>query len=567
MSNVLGARFWLAAVVILGAAASLLLPLPSDITSIGFSNLVLLNYPPFVILYVATCMGLAIWWYRARENLEFGLIVILTSILFVPIWETKMPGGFVYGESIFIAGAVKSILSTGFIPAGSELNSLMGITGAPGIFTLFVPISSLTGMTVVMAFALFSFVRAVCLGLFSFLVARELTISNRTASMAAILSLVGNPFALLPTDSPYAESAVGVVLFFITTFCLVKSFKSKSIAWISASIIFILASSITYIFTTTIIIILLMTFLLSQKLGLFKPKLTFHPKLLTFAIISFSTVYFIGQASYSIVLDWIEGFFESSANTNLHYHSFALLIHLKAYFGNEPVPLLLLQLFWVCLFLVALGKWAWELPHVHSVTHIAVIALFISGIPLLFLIGGYDETRLIYEMPLFLGVVLVNSRFPRKRPRDIFMFGIFLIMLPTLVAFYPSAGIQAAQYSSSFAAGNFLSNSACVNAKFFSVVGIASFNPLLMFNSATGSILPPANLSSYGTQLSQQAIQLYQDRCGVVNVNPLLYTSLAYQFGPEVALELRLTMTRMINTNPIIYNNGETVMGVGSDSR
>lgn len=544
---------------------TLAIQLPSELISPILPNTVLLAYLPFVALFYLTCLLLYLLLRYGNEPVIF-IAVIMFSILFFTTWGFKIPGGVVGGLDWAIFDHWKILQQGGF-------HTLEETGYGPAIFTLVAPLTNLFGLE--MGFLVFFLVRPIAIASFSYLIARKLTGDVRISSLAAMLSMLGNPFYITPGDSIYASLPNGIIFFLVGTYLLIHIVKTQSQGSRYLFLLLVVVSTLVYPLVGFLLTAEIAIIYLTQRKTLSED---FGSALVYSAIASFAilVVWHIFTGSAMVFVDfWLKPLFEGIQRaigvqpTDPQWHFSELLRHATSFLGHQSPLLAPFSVLWPSVvYLVGSSLWLWSVLKKRGVTTYLCLPSFLIAIVLAFTRGGIAPYRLSFYLGIFLSITLLTI--PRLKGTHAWRVLTLLLLfttLPTLASYLPNVGSNSTVYPSSYAAGTFLSNSP-TRIIIFTWSGTMMVDRSIVLWSAvdfrhylTGAdYMELAKTFPVGKYETDETGKVYYGR--IMTTSPMYYANVEYSYGHETALLVQNLISERMREYSMIYNNGVTSMAI-----
>ena len=537
---------WLVFIMLLCVVLSLTIPLPAAFVRPVFSNLVLLSYFPFEILFLLASL-LWVWILARGERTSAFLATILISSLYFLTWESKIPGGIVGGWDNVIPDHWGMLVNGGF-------NSLVNTGFEPVIFTMIAPLTNLFGYTG--GLLCFSLVRPIAIGAFSYLIALNLTGNPRISSLATVMSFLADPFFITPGDSIYAALPNGIIYFLVGTYVLLREKDRGGLRAEALLVVMVVVTTLEYPLASVLLVAEAIIVQFSMKKG---SKYGLN-SLVTFSLVFLAWNVFSGSAALLIQL-WVSNLVQGVSTSSAGYHSSELFTHLFSFFGNQPGPLLPFSVLWLSLtFVLGSFKWLWTLLRERNRNLIAMFSLpmYVVAIPLMLTQGGFAEYRVFFYLGLFLSITLLSTRKLKLPYLKFLAFAMAITALPTLASTLPQVGFNVSQYSTNYAAGSFLHYSP-KPAEILTYVGVMATSYVLPAEFIYAGNLHYSNGTQYVSLVGSFSPGICgASSCQFATISPMYFASVNYQFGSEAAATLNHVLRVKYAAFSEVYNNGVT---------
>jgi hypothetical protein len=523
---------------------SLLLPFPSLFVAPGFSNLVLLLYLPSVFIFVVVCL-LCLVVLLTGDKASIFVAIVMFSILYFLTWELKIPGGILGTWDNALPDNLRILQNGGF-------NGLEQTAFGPVIFTLIASLTNVFGFT--SGLLIFSIVRPVVIGGFSYMVAMRLSDSPRVAGLATVLSIVADPFFISPGDSIYASLPNGIMFFLIATYIMLRAQDIGTKRNQIALVVTVIATTLEYPLASVLLVA--EALILHLRTGTHERYDITLP--VTFSSIFVGWNVLSGGAAQLIQL-WASTLIRGGTSTSVNYHSSELFTHLLSFFGNQPPFLLPFSVMWLSVvFAVGPVVWLWDMFARRGLAAMLCLPMFAVAVPLVVTQGGFAEYRVFFYLGLFLSLGLLTKIRKKKKLFLVVALALMLTTLPTLASTLPQVGFNTSQYSTNYATGNFLGYSP-------KTAALLTYSGVMSITSAVpASELYAGNLHySNGTQYVDLVKLFTPGICGpttckFVPISSLYFLSVSYQFGPQAAGQLRQVLDSRLSHTSLIYCNDVT---------
>lgn len=532
----------------------LLTPTQGAVRFPGQTNLAPLEDLFTTLMYYLVFTILLVFWVSNYGRKANSAVAVSFSLLFLSFWGLRSVNGEFFGTSWNYAAIVSSVIHNGVIPPRPSQ-----YPGAPAMTSMLIITS---GATIQLGFYLYSIVRIIAIALFIFLIASRFGVSPRDASLITMLSVIGSPYLVRLPDSPFSPNGYGTIMFFVSLYFLLRLVDSNERGAKTAFLVSYIANIAGYILSPFIILTILLA-------GSFHHRSKERPYLLVFErdggwielfLIS-CIIYLVGNVVLSggnfLVGNWFSLFIKSTASLTSPTHTSGLLPILEEYIGSQPVFLAFVVIFWLLLIYVVgsalciIG--AFKEFGFKERAFLAVVAVAV----LLFVLpGGSQEARILLFMPLFTSAALVSRCSKSRWKATALAVGltIFILAVPTVVAYQPDAGYNTA-YNSNIAAGEYLGYASCVPS-LFTTVGIVTLDYTVLQNT-----YQPAGLS-YIVNGQPQKFMLTNFQtfmgtsCHFFDISTSYFDSLGYNFGEKAQIGAESEALTLLNTTSVVYENG-----------
>ena len=463
--------------------------LPPRLVGPGFGPFVLFQYLPLLFALAGTlCLAGALLYEYGGSRFVALLVCLVYATLVLDIWVAQAPGGSLLTDGQSYAATTLAVIHGGRLDVG-------GATTEPGMFAISSTISLITRLSISDTLLIWSYLRAILIGLTTFIVARRFLDSYRLVAIAVCLSIVADSQIL--KLSPYNDGTFGFV-FFMLAVVVLMNLPMPRLASYGILFLVMLASIVTYTIVPFAIILFALYSAVQQKLT---GRIPFARRGVTNPITSPISV------ALAVVLPYVGwAIFDfnylfapasdllSNMRSLLFSHSglsgggahvgllFSLVQLLAANVGASPLDLGYLVPIWF-LFLYGGGIVLWFLA---TVRHKAILlpdsyvigSLIIVGLVLFLLIGGAEWIRVLPYFAPFLSVTILAwiQRAPKGRWIALsIMTLVLLFTIPSVAVNLPLVGVGGAVYPAGLAGGAF-TNAYRVGSAVFSGGGLATLN-------------------------------------------------------------------------------------------
>ena len=544
-------------VAVLFAALTLVLPLPPSLLSPVFSNQVVFDYLPFVISFAFSCILYGVIWFHHPDKATMFVISVLFSVMYLSVWESKVPNG------AFLSSAPSYASASSLLTSSARLSG--NSVGSPGSVLIQASLALSSALGTIGTFWIYSLLYSTCIGAFVFLLANELTGNPKIGTLASMLAVLSNPLFIDLPDSLYAERPLGTLLFIIILYLFVLSIRGNKKATVPLVVIFA-SLTLSYVLDALIfIMIMLVVYCYGLFSGRRKSSFSYVGTAILLEVCIFGSWIIYNAVTRSVIIgNFLRLLLTGVSSGNVGAHSFNLYITVSSYLGSQATVLAIIPVWWLLLVYGAGGLiWLRSLFHHRGLPTIVTLPVVLIGISLFFLPGGAEFFRIANELSILLSVMLV-AEVSRSKPKIAMGLCvlILILVLPSVAAYYPSIG-TATQYPTNFAAGDFLMRSSC-QPFILTAEGIASLHNMPQNTAQPAEPLgPSADLKYLNNSLSS----FFLVPCSFLDTSQVLYASLTYTFGLNFTRSARVMIRNTLSNADLVYSNSVTQLYIRGSAK
>ena len=552
-------RWVLSLGAILAAATSIILPLNSALLEPGFTSIILLRDPAYLVGSFIFLILLGILWVVYGDTNWVSLLAVLAFFSFMlDVWVLKVPGRSLgtYPLTIYstwLAGHMQPTL-----PWGSLIGS----------YTLYPFLGELSGLTFSETMTAVSLLKPLVFGIFSYLFVRLFVKSPRLACLGAILSVISD--LEISKAAPTGLGSNGILFFLVMLYIVAATVKISAKRYVIPLVLSFAASVITYPPASIVIVLM---FLMSNSASWVRQRFrhsTARAGLPTIAIlfllalvgwVVFSLFGIVATLSY--YLKYLLALSHPASGTAISGGApltFYLVRILGSNLTSLPYYISYLIPAWF-LVLVVGGGAVWLYSFFRSrrvVPWYMVMSVAAFGILLFLEEGGAEFTRDIPYAAIILSVVFVQySKTGRLSILKVVAFALVLALtVPTVIAYYPDVGTFAPYFPTELAGGSFLGTSIAPGGAYYSNQ-IYSFqeSAYASFNNPTPT--GPATSNQAVASILDATSAMQRTRGSLFLVTPFLYLRYEHAYGSSASIAIRSALDNLTKSNAVVYSNGQ----------
>ena len=440
-----------------------------------FQVAVLLQQPIFLVSFYVALLPLLWLMNGSVSKVTAAFCAVVFAAVFFNMWIISAPNGeFLYSVPGGYAAVLAKVVASGRIPSSTSALS------TPTIYILGSSVLNVSGLDLSQTLYILEFSRPLLWALFIFLVSGTYLKSYRAAGVSTALALIGT--AQLSKFSPFNIQSFGFVFFLACFYLLEKPLRAGSKGSQLALLLAFGAAVLTYPLASFLLVFGMLSTragnFISRKRGKPIPQHNPRPTLLIAVVGLFVawSVYTGYQIAFTGSLPALTAIYNlifhvhgtvSANNTGIYQY---LLTLVSFNISFLPLYLGILIPFWFVLVLGG-GLVAWVASGVTLRKTIApslslLFAVLATSLIFFFDSGGAGWFRVTPYIGLFASIALTNvvysySRSVKKSERYVNPFVIivaiiFVLSLPTTLAYAPLMGQGSIHYSWQFASSSFL---------------------------------------------------------------------------------------------------------------
>lgn len=494
-----------------------------------------------------------VWVFKSRSRFWNISVSTTFAVIVLMIWITKAPGGNLFYDGPGYVSLTSQIIAEGhLIFAGwGEFPAMHAILAFLSVTSALPPQVVVVGLDAV---------RPVIVAVLSFLLAENF-LSPQKASLATALSVIGD--FQISKLSPSDPLTFGLMFYLLFAVLMFRYLAKPTLRYKIALLLVLGGSVLAYPGDPPIIISSMILLALIDRKARMKLLL---PVTVVIGLYATWTIYIASYVwPYTSVIATIERLFSPSSGgstsfgTTGQYYLFQLI---GSNLNALPYDLVYLLPFWfIILYVGGFSSWVMLVVrkriHSRSFNAICVVALAF-GVSLFSLPGGAEWVRALLFLGPFFSIALVLV-IENKRFWNVLLISLIaILLLPTIVAYYPTVGTTAAHFQYQFSSGNFLQAGQDSLPVFYGY-GVITLNYSLLGELAPSVSYVPQT-SSQGLAGAMAELAQFQSlgNRALLSLDPTYYAHFSHLFGSNSSKQLSFEIQNRLSMFNIIYSNHYT---------